>query len=63
MADYKNGYGKRSLWQWILIYIVIGGIIYAFAYFIFFRGGYKLGASQNSMPHQSRIQQGGQNGY
>ena len=30
MADgNKNGgYGKRPLWQWILLYVVIGGIIY-----------------------------------
>ncbi len=33
--DPKNsGYGKRPLWQWILIYVVIGGIIYAVIYFV-----------------------------
>ncbi len=25
MAEYSKGYGKRPLWQWILIYAVIGG--------------------------------------
>lgn len=36
------GYGKRPLWQWILLYIVIGGVLYALAYYFFFanKGGY-----------------------
>lgn len=35
-------YGKRPLWQWILIYAVVGGLIYAAVYFLFFakQGGY-----------------------
>lgn len=35
-------YGKRPLWQWILIYVVIGGIIYALVYYFVIakRGGY-----------------------
>lgn len=32
----SKGYGKRPLWQWILIYIIVGGIIYALVYYIFF---------------------------
>ncbi|HKC14719.1 MAG TPA: hypothetical protein VKC89_02020 [Patescibacteria group bacterium] len=28
-----EGYGKRPLWQWILIYVIIGGIIYAGIYY------------------------------
>lgn len=41
MAEGEAGYGKRPLWQWILIYIVIGGIIYAVIYYFIsvFRGG------------------------
>jgi hypothetical protein len=31
----KSNYGKRPLWQWILIYLVIGGIIYALIYYFF----------------------------
>lgn len=53
MADYKSGYSNKPLWQWLLIYVVIGGIIYAAVYFIFFKGGYNFSASQNSMPQQS----------
>lgn len=33
MADYSKGYGKRPLWQWIIIYLIIGGIIYAGIYY------------------------------
>lgn len=38
----SNGYGKRPFWQWILIYVVIGGIVYAAIYYFFFanKGGY-----------------------
>ncbi len=30
----SSGYNKRPLWQWILIYIVIGGIIYGLIYYV-----------------------------
>ncbi len=32
----SSGYGKRPLWQWIFIYVVIGGIIYALLYYFVF---------------------------
>ena len=35
----KKGYGKRPLWQWILLYVVLAGIIYAVIYFLFLSGG------------------------
>lgn len=38
MADteQKNyGYGKKPLWQWVVIYLVVGGIIYALVYYLF----------------------------
>lgn len=38
----SSGYGKRPMWQWILIYVVVGGLIYwAIAYF----GAAKKGGS------------------
>lgn len=38
---YGKGYGKRPLWQWILIYVVVGGIVYAAVYyFVFAKRGY-----------------------
>lgn len=29
----KEGYGKRPLWQWIVIYLIIGTVVYALIYF------------------------------
>ena len=46
----KNySYGKRPLWQWILIYIVIAGIVYGLIYYFFFmkNGGYTYNSSQD----------------
>ncbi len=43
VAEKKNsGYGKRPLWQWIVIYLVVGGILYAGVYYFFLakKGGY-----------------------
>ncbi len=38
MAEEKTGYGygKRPMWQWILLYVVIGGIVYALVYYFAF---------------------------
>ncbi|MBI4101215.1 hypothetical protein HY441_01930 [Candidatus Microgenomates bacterium] len=35
----KAGYGKRPLWFWILVYVVVGAIIYALIYWFFLRNG------------------------
>jgi len=32
----EYGYGKRPLWQWVVLYVVIGGIVYAAGYYFFF---------------------------
>lgn len=31
-----KGYGKRPLWQWILLYVVVAAILYYVIYLIFF---------------------------
>lgn len=53
MASY---YGKRPLWQWLVIYLVIGGIIYAAIYYFILapKGGYKApaGGYNYSNPRQ-----------
>lgn len=38
----QGNYGKRPLWQWILLYIIIGGLIYGGVYYFFLakKGGY-----------------------
>ncbi len=33
----KKGYGKRPVWQWIVLYVVIAIIVYGIIYLIFFR--------------------------
>jgi hypothetical protein len=30
-----NGYGKRPVWQWILIYVVIAIVVYGLIYLLF----------------------------
>lgn len=41
-ASEDHGYNKRPMWQWIIIYLVIGGVIYAGIYYLFLakKGGY-----------------------
>ncbi|MBI3485402.1 hypothetical protein HY025_00495 [Candidatus Daviesbacteria bacterium] len=52
MANY---YGKRPLWQWILIYAVIGGVIYFLVYYFVFakNGSYNYGSSSSPSQVQS----------
>lgn len=39
----SSGYGKRPLWQWILVYAVIGAIVYGAIYYFVIakKGGYQ----------------------
>jgi hypothetical protein len=41
------GYGKRPLWQWILLYVLIGGVVYFLVYYFVFakKGGYSYPVS------------------
>lgn len=53
MAEYSTeatGYNKRPLWQWVLIYLVIGVVIYGIIYYFVFA---KKGGSNYSQPQQS----------
>lgn len=48
--EYKSSgsYGKRPLWQWILLYIIAGGIVYLLIYyFVFAKKGYNYGSGIN----------------
>lgn len=51
----NNSYGKRPLWQWVIIYLMVGGIIYAGIYYFFLakKGGYTPPATQT----QSTVEQ------
>ncbi len=42
--SYGNyGYKKKPLWQWILLYVIIGAVVYGAIYYLFLgrKGGYK----------------------
>lgn len=60
---YKGGgYGKRPLWQWILLYVVIGGALYAAVYYYYFRdSGYSYDRAYS--PSQSGSTTTSQSGY
>lgn len=47
MDNQDTNYGKRPLWQWILIYVIIGAIAYGLIYY-FVLG--KKGATYNPAP-------------
>lgn len=32
----QKGYGKRPIWQWIAIYIVVAVVVYGLIYLLFF---------------------------
>jgi len=32
-----RGYGKRPMWQRVVIYVIVGAIVYGLAYYLFFR--------------------------
>lgn len=40
-----DGYGGRPMWQWILIYLIVGGVIYFLIYyFVLGKGGSNSGS-------------------
>ncbi len=41
----KGAYGKRPLWQWVVIYLVIAVIVYFIVYLIWFHKKSASGAS------------------
>ena len=30
-----GGYGKRPIWQWVVLYLVVGAIVYGIIYYFF----------------------------
>jgi flagellar basal body-associated protein FliL len=40
-----KGYGKRPMWQWVLLYVIIAIILYGLIYYFFI---HKSGSSTNS---------------
>jgi len=35
----QKGYGKRPVWQWVLIYVVVAIIVYGLIYYLFINDG------------------------
>ena len=50
----KDGYKKRPLWQWILLYVVAAGAAYGLIYYFFFgkNNDYVYNQSQNQTNNQ-----------
>ncbi len=48
----SGGYGKRPLWQWVAIYVVLGLIVYGLIYYFVFgkKGGYNAQTAQYPSP-------------
>lgn len=43
-------YSKRPMWQWVLLYLLVGGLIYWLIYYFVFsknRNGYRMGSDYN----------------
>lgn len=40
--QFSKGYGKRPLWQWIVLYVILGGLLYGLIYYFVIakHGGY-----------------------
>lgn len=53
-TEVKSAYGKRPLWHWILLYVVIGGLIYAGIYFAFLHKGNGSYSYSNSSASATR---------
>lgn len=34
----SGGYGKRPVWQWVVIYLIAAAIVYTLIYFLFIKG-------------------------
>jgi len=46
-----SGYSKRPLWQWVLLYVIVGAIIYGLIYYFVFakKGGYNTNQTGQSL--------------
>jgi flagellar basal body-associated protein FliL len=57
----KKGYGKRPLWQWIVIYLIVGAVVYGLIYYFVIA---KNGAGYNSVaPAQQSAPKSGSDNY
>ncbi len=40
----SKGYGKRPVWQWVVIYLIVAIVVYGLVYLIFFHKGGSSGS-------------------
>ncbi|OGK16126.1 hypothetical protein A2690_01665 [Candidatus Roizmanbacteria bacterium RIFCSPHIGHO2_01_FULL_39_12b] len=47
-------YSKRPLWQWVVVYLIIGSIVYGVVYYLFLakKGGYSYNRIQPNAQQQ-----------
>lgn len=41
----SKGYGKRPMWQWVVIYLIVAVIVYGLIYLLFIHKGGSSGGS------------------
>ncbi len=51
----SSTYGKRPLWQWLVVYVVIGGLVYGLVYYVVM--GRKSGSNSLSQTSSPATQQ------
>ncbi|HUD44431.1 MAG TPA: hypothetical protein VMR41_02730 [Patescibacteria group bacterium] len=51
-TGYKS-YGRRSVWQWIGLYLVIAILLYGAIYFLYLRNNYKYSSNNAAAPYSS----------
>ena len=39
-----KGYGKRPVWQWVVIYLIVAIVVYGLVYLIFFHNSGSTGS-------------------
>lgn len=48
----QESYGKRPLWQWILLYLIIGIIVYGLIYYFLLAPGSRSGSTTAPVQQQ-----------
>ena len=45
-TKHSKGYGKRPVWQWVVIYLIVAIIVYGLVYYLFI---HKSGGSSSGL--------------
>lgn len=59
----EKPYSKRSVWQWLLLYLVIGGVVYGAIYFVFLHKQNTYSNSQTNSASANQAKMGQNNVY